>query len=260
MTDAARPLILLSNDDGHASHGIRTMRDALAEHADVVIVAPETEQSATSHSLSLHHPLRLRRVERGVFALDGTPADCVYVALHAGDRMLPRRPDIVVSGINHGLNLGQDVFYSGTVAAAREGALRGIPAVATSAHTLVDLARAAALCTRITLEVLKMRPYAQRSRAPLLNVNLPKDWNGKVRATKLGARIYEEVVDFRKDPRGREYLWIGGPGVRHEKDPGSDTDAYDEGVASITPLVLDLTAGSDNTLAISIATILGTTP
>jgi 5'-nucleotidase len=254
MSDAARPLVLLSNDDGHASRGIRAMRDALAEHADVVIVAPETEQSATSHSLSLHHPLRLRRVERGVFALDGTPADCVYVALHAGDRLLPRRPDVVVSGINHGLNLGQDVFYSGTVAAAREGALRGIPAVATSAHTGIDLGRAAAICTKITLEVLKMRPYA---RAPLLNVNLPKDWNGKMRATKLGARIYEEVVDFRKDPRGKEYLWIGGPGVRHEKDAGSDTDAYDEGDASITPLVLDLTATADAPLAFSIVTVLG---
>jgi 5'-nucleotidase len=257
MTDSARPLVLLSNDDGHHSRGIRAMQAALAPHADVVIVAPENEQSATSHSLSLHHPLRLRRVDAGVWALDGTPADCVYVALHAGDRLLPRRPDVVVSGINHGLNLGQDVFYSGTVAAAREGALRGIPAVATSAHTGIDLAKAAFICARITLEVLKMRPYP---RAPLLNVNLPKDWNGQIRATKLGARIYEEVVDFRRDPRGREYLWIGGPGVRHEKDPGSDTDAYDEGVASITPLVLDLTAHDGTPLAYSIATILGTTP
>ena len=100
----------------------------------MVLLAPETEQSASSHSLSLHRPLRLRAVEPGVFALDGTPADCVYVALHAGERVLPRRPDLVVSGINHGMNLGQDAFYSGTVAAAREGALRGIPAVATSAH------------------------------------------------------------------------------------------------------------------------------
>jgi 5'-nucleotidase len=254
MGDASRPLVLLSNDDGHASRGIRAMQGALSAHADVIVVAPETEQSATSHSLSLHNPLRLRRVEPDVFALDGTPADCVYVALHAGNRLLPRRPDAVVSGINHGLNLGQDVFYSGTVAAAREGALRGIPAVATSAHVGIDLARAAEVCAKIVLEVLKMRPYA---RAPLLNVNLPKDWNGKIRATRLGARIYEEVVDFRTDPRGREYLWIGGPGVRHEKDAGSDTDAYDEGVASITPLVLDLTAAAEGPLAYSIATVLG---
>ena len=130
-----RPLVLLSNDDGFASPGIRAMRAALLEAgAEVVLLAPETEQSASSHALSLHRPLRLRAVEPGVFALDGTPADCVYVALHAGTRVLPRRPDFVVSGINHGMNLGQDAFYSGTIAAAREGALRGIPALATSAH------------------------------------------------------------------------------------------------------------------------------
>src|SRR5271154_2588382 len=134
-----RPLVLLSNDDGHASPGLRTMRDALAAVADVVVLAPESEKSAASHSLSLHRPLRLRAVEPNLFALDGTPADCVYVALHAGTRVLPRKPDLVVSGINHGMNLGQDAFYSGTIAAAREGALRGIPAVATSAHGAADL-------------------------------------------------------------------------------------------------------------------------
>ena len=130
-----RPLVLLSNDDGHASQGIRAMRAALVEAgADVVVLAPETEQSASSHALTLNRSMRLRAVEPGVFALDGTPADCVYVALHAGTRILPRRPDLVVSGINHGMNLGQDAFYSGTIAAAREGALRGILAVAASAH------------------------------------------------------------------------------------------------------------------------------
>src|ERR1700736_4722146 len=109
------------------------MRAALCAHAEVIVAAPENEQSASSHALSLHRPMRLRKVEEGGFALDGPPADCVYVALHADTRVVPRRPDLVVSGINHGMNLGQDVFYSGTVAAAREAALRGIPAVATSA-------------------------------------------------------------------------------------------------------------------------------
>src|SRR6516162_2610046 len=164
-----RPLVLLSNDDGYASPGIRAMRDALSTAADVVVLAPETEQSASSHALSLHRPLRLRPVEPGLFALDGTPADCVYVALHAGTRVLPRRPDLVVSGINHGMNLGQDAFYSGTIAAAREGALRRIPAVATSAHASVDLAAAAQLCTRLTLELARV----QYKRAPLLNLNVP---------------------------------------------------------------------------------------
>ncbi len=241
-----RPLVLLSNDDGHASAGIRAMRAALAEVADVVVLAPETEQSASSHALSLHRPLRLRTVEPDLFALDGTPADCVYVALHAGTRVLPRRPDLIVSGINHGMNLGQDAFYSGTVAAAREGALRGIPAVATSAHGAADLHESAKLCVRIGLGLLEALAAPDRGgiapgKGVLLNVNIPRRWAGEVRATRIGARIYEELVDFRHDPRGREYLWLGGPGVRHERNPGTDTDAYDDGAVSITPLLLDLT-------------------
>jgi 5'-nucleotidase len=151
------------------------------------------------------------------------------------------------------MNLGQDAFYSGTVAAAREGAFRGIPAVATSAHPSVDLGAAADLSTRIVFGL----PRTARVGAPLLNVNIPVAWNGGVRATRLGLRIYDEVVDFRRDPRGREYLWLGGPNVRHERDPGTDTDAYDDGFASITPLVLDLTSTVDERLAISVAERLG---
>jgi len=230
--------VLLSNDDGYASPGIRAMRDALTATADVVILAPESEQSASSHSLSLHRALRLRAVEPGIFALDGTPADCVYVALHAGERVLPRRPDLIVSGINHGMNLGQDAFYSGTIAAAREGALRGIPAVATSAHAAATPSAVADLSARIAFELLA----AHAGTGALLNVNVPRAWTGEIRATRLGARIYEELVDFRHDPRGREYLWLGGPGVRHERDAGTDTDAYDDGAVSVTPLRLDLTA------------------
>jgi 5'-nucleotidase len=246
-----RTLVLLSNDDGYASPGIRAMRMALtARGAQVVVLAPESEQSASSHSLSLHRPLRLRAVEEGIFALDGTPADCVYVALHAGTRILPRRPDLVVSGINHGMNLGQDAFYSGTIAAAREGALRGIPALATSAHYSADLDAAAALAARVAF-ALPRPPTADR--APLLNLNVPVRWNGELRATRLGERIYEEVVDFRSDPRGREYLWLGGPGVRHERSDGTDTDAYDDGVASLTPLLLDLTSATQHALTESVA-------
>jgi 5'-nucleotidase len=233
-----RPLVLLSNDDGYASPGIRAMRDALTATADVVILAPESEQSAASHSLSLHRALRLRAVEPGIFALDGTPADCVYVALHAGERVLPKRPDLIVSGINHGMNLGQDAFYSGTIAAAREGALRGIPAVATSAHAAATPGAVADLSARIAFELLAAHPGS----GALLNINVPRAWTGEIRATRLGARIYEELVDFRHDPRGREYLWLGGPSVRHERDAGTDTDAYDDGAVSVTPLRLDLTA------------------
>jgi 5'-nucleotidase len=250
--DAQRPLVLVSNDDGFYSPGIRALRDALKVWADVVVVAPETEQSATSHSLSLHRPLRTRGVEPGMFAIDGTPADCVYVALHAETRFLPRWPDLVCSGINRGLNLGQDAFYSGTVAAAREGALRGIPAIAASAHVKADLARVAELVSKLARALhdatagdlgAGVRPGPSMVRnTTLLNLNVPLEWNGQLRKARLGSRLYEEVIDFRKDPRGREYLWLGGPGVRHENDPGTDTDAYDAGFASLTPLVLDLSS------------------
>ncbi len=238
-----RPLVLLSNDDGYDAPGILALRQELLACADVILVAPQTEQSATSHSLSLHKPLRARTHGEGVFSIDGTPADCVYIALHSGARFLPRRPDLVLSGINRGLNLGQDVFYSGTVAAAREGALRGIPSLATSAHPRADLPRFAALTARIALTMQGKVSCA--GRAPLYNLNAPQNWTGEVRVCKTGARIYEEIVDWREDPRGREYLWLGGPGVRHDVDPGSDTEAYDDGAVSLTSLLLDLTQTGD---------------
>ncbi|HVH45413.1 MAG TPA: 5'/3'-nucleotidase SurE [Labilithrix sp.] len=249
-----RPLVLLSNDDGYSSRGIRALFDALGSWADVVLVAPENEQSASSHSLSLHRPLRARSVEPNIFAIDGTPADCVYVALHAGTRFLPRWPDIVCSGINRGLNLGQDAFYSGTVAAAREGALRGIPAIASSGPPKGDIPRFAELTSKLaralfdeTKDTATPRPGPSVSRnTPLLNLNFPLTWTGELRRTRLGARVYEEVIDVRRDPRGREYMWLGGPGVRHDPEPGTDTDAYDEGAASITPLILDLTRSADD--------------
>ncbi len=239
--------ILISNDDGYQSEGIRILRQTISEWADTVVVAPEIEQSAMSHSLSLHKPLRARKVEDGVWAVDGTPADCVYVALHGEGRYLPRWPDLVCSGINRGLNLGQDAFYSGTVAAAREGALRGIPAIASSASVKADLARVGVLTSKLARGLVNERPIGARAterlrETPLLNLNVPGQWNGEVRRTRLGSRLYEEIIDVRKDPRGREYLWIGGPGVRHDPDPGSDTDAYDAGAASVTPLLLDLSS------------------
>ncbi|MGH7269186.1 MAG: 5'/3'-nucleotidase SurE [Polyangiaceae bacterium] len=251
----ANPLILLSNDDGYASPGIRAMRAVLVKGgADVVVLAPEIEQSASSHSLSLHRPMRLRIVEPDVFALDGTPADCVYVALYAGTRVLARKPDLVVSGINHGMNLGQDAFYSGTIAAAREGALRGIPGVATSAHTSLELGRVAEASAQIALELLRMAAASHpQAHGPLVSLNFPAGWRGELRAARLGTRIYDEIVDFRVDPRDREYLWVGGPGVRHERDAGTDTEAYDEGVASITPLLLDLTDHAQCPMAASLA-------
>jgi 5'-nucleotidase len=243
-----RPLALLSNDDGYESRALMAFRQALLDAgAEVIVVAPATEQSATSHSLSLHRPLRARSHGDAIFSLDGTPADCVYIALHAGTRFLPRRPDVVVSGINRGLNLGQDVFYSGTVAAAREGALRGIPALASSAHTRADLPRVAELSAKIALSLVGTTTPA--GKAPLLNLNAPEVWNGEVRVCRTGARLYDELVDVREDPRGRDYFWLGGPGVRHEVDPGSDTEAYDAGAVSLTQLLLDLTAHTESDVA-----------
>ena len=247
-SDPPRPLALLSNDDGYESKALYALRDALlVAGADVIVVAPTSEQSATSHSLSLHRPLRARTHGPGIFSLDGTPADCVYIALHAGTRFLPRRPDVVVSGINRGLNLGQDTFYSGTVAAAREGALRGIPALASSAHVHADIPRIAELSAKLALSLVGTR--TSLGQAPLLSLNGPEVWNGDVHVCRLGARLYDELVDIREDPRGREYFWLGGPGVRHDPDPGSDTDAYDACAVTVTPLLIDLTAPSETAFA-----------
>lgn len=248
-----RPLVLLTNDDGYQASGLQKLRAALGGWADVIVVAPESEQSATSHTLSIHRPLRIRQVEEGVVALDGTPADCVYVALHAPVWPLPRRPDLVLSGLNHGANLGADVFYSGTVGGAREGALRGVPALACSADGASDQAAAAEFASRVAaclLTTLRAVPEAERQRAPLFNLNIPP---GKgpwpLRHVTLGSRLYTEQVTFVKDPRGRDFLWIGGATVHHELIHGSDTEAFDEGVASLTPLVLDLSSERDAPLA-----------
>jgi 5'-nucleotidase len=249
-----RPLALLSNDDGVAAPGLLALRDALARDVDVVVCAPELNQSATSHSLSLHRPLRVREVEPGVFAIDGTPADCVYVALHSGTRILPRRPDLVVSGMNHGLNLGVDVFYSGTVAAAREAALRRIPSIAVSADGGADRVAAARVGADLALRMLAVLAGSPGGAAALLNVNIPPGDRWPVRATRLGARAYDEDVDYRRDPRGREYLWIGGPGsVKHHLVAGSDTEAHDAGVVSVTPLTLDLWAPGEADFAARVA-------
>jgi 5'-nucleotidase len=236
-----RPLILMSNDDGFAAPGLRSLREHLIADADVIVCAPLVNQSASSHSLSLHRILRLKEHEPGIFSVDGTPADSVYVALHSAGRVLPRKPDLVVSGLNHGPNLGVDVFYSGTVAAAREAAMRGHAAIALSADVRADPAAASRLACEIVMTMLDQIHRLPPLVAPLLNVNIPPGDRWSVRGTRLGVRLYEDDIVFRLDPRGHEYLWIGGAGARHESAPGSDTDAFDAGQASITPLSLQLT-------------------
>lgn len=247
--DMREPLILLSNDDGVGAPGILALREALLEVAQVIVVAPEHEQSAASHALSLHRPLRFSERGKDTFAVDGSPADCVYVALHAGHAFLPRAPELVVAGLNRGLNLGSDVHYSGTVAAAREGALRGIDSVAFSADLEASLEAAARLARRIVQAMLEAKrsaePSAQAEAPCLLNVNIPGGSDWPLRVTRLGRRTYRDGVDLRKDPRGRPYLWLGGPpGVTHDGASDTDTSAHDAGIASLTPLSLDASCES----------------
>ncbi len=247
-----RPLVLLSNDDGFRAAGLLHARQALAGIADVVVCAPHTEQSATSHSISLTTPLRLREHEPGVFSVDGTPADSVYVALCSHGRVLPRRPDLVVSGINHGLNLAGDVFYSGTVAAAREAALRGFRGLALSAAPGADLAAAAARAVGLVQAFLR-EPLPNPNAGVLLNVNFPPGNAWPIRATRLGLRRYEDTAEFRHDPRGGEYLWLGGSRAIHGEAAGSDTEAYDAGVVGVTPLSLEMWESRQQLMAERIA-------
>lgn len=245
-----RPLILLSNDDGVHARGLNTLREALMAIADVVTVAPATEQSAGSHSLTLSRPLRHRTHEPDVHSVDGTPADCIYIALYR-DRFLPRWPDLVVSGINHGYNLGADTFYSGTVAAAREAALRGIPSIAFSLGAGGSFPHAADSAAQLVKRMLEAPASEKGDRGALLNVNFPpgESYRGCT-ATRLGRRVYVDTVTVRTDPRGKEYYWIGGPGAHpHEPLEGTDTEAVDRGLISITPLLLDATAPNDFGLA-----------
>ena len=232
-----RPLVLLSNDDGYRSSGIEAFRRALEPHADVVICAPEVEQSAASHALSLHRPLRLFRHGERVFSVDGTPADCVYVALYGGDdRVLPRKPDLVLSGVNHGRESRRRRVLQRHRRCGARGRAEGDP---------LDGGVCGAECglrasRRRSPPAWRSGCTRRRSGPVLLNVNIPAGRDWALRATRLGRRIYRDEVEFRRDPRGREYLWIGGPGASHEAVAGSDTEAFDDGVVGITPLVLDL--------------------
>jgi 5'-nucleotidase len=234
-----RPLVLCSNDDGVDSSLFLPWVAALEEHADVLVVAPERQRSAASHAITLHKPLRLLELGPARYSLSGTPVDCVYVGML---RLAPRPPTLVISGINDGYNLGTDVFYSGTVAAAIEGALRGSVGVALSlAPHAPDRATAIDVCAEIVANALAARASGALQPGVVLNVNLPGTGRRDLRWTVLGRRHYVDDVKEREDPRGRPYYWIGGGPSGHDDIPGSDCVAVEEGANSITPLHLDVT-------------------
>lgn len=235
--------ILLSNDDGILAKGLAVLEQACDPLGELHVVAPDREQSATSHSLTLHHPLRPVRLGERRWQVDGTPTDCVMLAC---EMLLEQRPDFVISGINHGPNMGEDVLYSGTVAAAMEGLALGIPAIALSFAGSV-LRADAVLDTQVGQVRSLLHHLTSLPQFPadtLLNVNLPAvpgpDIKG-VRLTRLGRRVFSDSIKKMQDPWGRDILWIGGGTVEWSGSDDSDFRAVKDGYISVTPLHLDLT-------------------
>lgn len=228
-------IVLVTNDDGVHAAGLAALARALDDLADVYVLAPEREQSACGHSLTLHRPLRVEPVRERWFAVNGTPSDCVNLGVLG---FLPERPVLIVSGINHGTNLGDDVTYSGTVSAAMEGILLGVPSVAVSlvpGGDFEEAGRAARLvAARVLVEGLPPKT--------LLNVNVPATSALGIRITRLGHRVYSGRIVEQTDPRGRTHYWIGGGEPAWELLEGSDMAAVNEGLVSVTPLHLDLTS------------------
>jgi 5'-nucleotidase len=231
------PHILLTNDDGYQAEGIRALAAAFEGFATVSIVAPSREQSGTAQSLTLRQPIVCNQIAEREWAIDGTPADCVIVALH---KLLPEKPDMVISGINHGANLGENVYYSGTVGAAREGALHHIPSVAMSLcsrKTEVNFQNSARVA-RAAAEIILKEGLPDQV---LLNVNVPEPWNGGVKFTRQSQKITRNQLTEGKDPRGRSYFWLFEQKIDRDIEPDTDYAAIFAGSVSITPLHLDPT-------------------
>lgn len=232
-------MILLTNDDGYQSPGIQALFEILSEVDEVVVMAPDRDRSTTSHSLTLHRPLRVHAHGRGIFSVDGTPTDCVYLAIHGS--FFPKKPSLIVSGINHGSNLGDDLLYSGTVAAAMEGALLGYKAMAMSyAHRFANLEEFLSLRSWV-IELIRFLKEFPVPRGSFFNVNFPMGAPRGIRFARQGKRVYGNVVVEKEDPRHRKYYWIGGDAVDSEEIPGSDIACLEEGWISLTPVSCDLT-------------------
>ncbi|MFH2055511.1 MAG: 5'/3'-nucleotidase SurE [bacterium] len=232
-------LALLTNDDGYQAEGILRLAREMAKLCEVLVVAPTADQSGSGHSLTLQRPLRINKVREAFYHVDGTPTDAVMVALYG--ILKNRVPDILLSGINAGPNMGDDVTYSGTVAAAFEGAILGIPSIAISCIETegADFARAARFTRKLARKVLtKGLPEFS-----LLNVNIPNPRQGKyagVKITRLGKRVYHDILVENIDPRGKKYYWIGGEPEWEDFDH-SDYSAITAGHISVTPLKMDMT-------------------
>jgi 5'-nucleotidase len=236
--------LLCTNDDGILAAGLETLSRAAEPLGEVYVVAPDREQSATSHSLTLHHPLRpVQRGERR-WQVDGTPTDCVMLAVEA---LLPERPDFVLSGVNHGHNMGEDVLYSGTVAAAMEGLSLGIPSIAVSfagGDLRADTSKLAGQTELLSSLLKHLLSLTDFPRDTLFNVNLPPLPPAEVKGvklTRLGRRVYSNSVTPMSDPWGRKIFWIGGGSAEWSGEPDSDFQAIRDGYISVTPLHLDLT-------------------
>jgi 5'-nucleotidase len=238
-------LILLSNDDGYQADGIKALAQSLKKLGRVVIVAPQWEQSGTSHSLTLYRPLRTKTIAPDIYAVSGTPTDAVMIAVYC---ILKTKPDIVVSGINHGPNMADDVTYSGTVAAAMEGTILDIPSIAVSLagsnHSeplnRKRFTKAANFTSRLVQAVTKNGI----PKGTLLNVNVPDTPDTSTRRymiTKLGKREYRDVITEKIDPRGEPYFWIAGHYIITDKGPETDYGAIQNNFISVTPLHVDLT-------------------
>ena len=231
-------LVLLTNDDGINAKGLLTLKRELSKIGQVWVVAPDREQSATSHSLTLQYPLRINRIAEKFYSVDGTPTDAVMLAVHA---IMKRKPDILISGINHGPNLGDDVSYSGTVAAAMEGTILNIPSIAVSNvnWNAKHFESAAKFVRKLVNFVLKNG----LPKDTFLNVNIPDKKNviEKFKITRLGKKVYNDVVIEKIDPRGKNYFWIGEQTSVWEKEKDTDFAVIQKGYVSITPLHLDMT-------------------
>jgi 5'-nucleotidase len=227
-------LLLVTNDDGVHAAGLAALARALEPLGDVYVIAPEREQSACGHALTLHRPLRVQPLDDRRFAVNGTPSDCVNLGVLG---FLPERPVLIASGVNHGSNLGDDVTYSGTVSAAMEGTLLSVPSIAVSLMDGGDFEEAARIARLVAMRVL-VEGLPPKT---LLNINVPATACRGIAVTRLGHRVYSEKVVEQRDPRGRVHYWIGAGPPQWEALEGTDMGAVHEGFAAVTPLHMDLT-------------------